>query len=165
MRSFLAKVGRLLLEPRTFDSSDFAPVAAALNLEGFPTHRTASGWTIDCSNDVSDFDLRIQQERGLTMMISPLAEIAEPHRVPDGFYRDLPELNHNMNFGKLGISDDIVTLTRELPLTKMEPEIGVREVKVFSYAQERAMTYIDRSADRSGAIQNRHAALFLVGAS
>jgi hypothetical protein len=41
-----------------------------------------------------------------------------------------------MNFGKVGISDDIVTLTRELPLTKMEPEIGVREVKVFTRKKE-----------------------------
>jgi hypothetical protein len=107
-------------------------------------------WDVECANPASNYSLRIVESPTGVTFGTNLVELAAPEAVPVEFYRGLTELGHKVNYGSIGTTGPFVTMTREMPGSRIGVSNLVQDSTAFDVAQEAAFPVVLKLAADTG---------------
>lgn len=118
-------------------SSGFVSIAPDLLKAGIPVVREQDGgWHFPMQNSECAYIARVSEIDGVSVIGAPLAPL--PHKATARELTELMKLNHRLDFGKLGIDGQDLTLTREMQSVNLNPVTGLDELGYFNSAHAQA---------------------------
>lgn len=104
-------------------------------------------FTVGLRNRSGEYRAVVQDHEGIITVGTNLGRVVEPTA---DFYRGTLELNHELNFGKVGLDGEHVTISREIRSRPATTDSIVGELALFNRVHEVAVESLSRLAQRTG---------------